>query len=79
MLSEYTVPWVAAEANMDTKSLWSGSTPRTLGSRQPAGPTLSSLVATKEDAELDLAELKQLLQRVQKTNPPAAEPRTPTS
>ena len=29
--------------------------------------TLSSLVATREDAELDLPELKQLLQRVQQT------------
>jgi hypothetical protein len=29
--------------------------------------TLSSLVSIKPDAELDLAELKQLLQRVQKT------------
>lgn len=29
--------------------------------------TLSSLVAIKEDAELDLSELKQLLQRVQQT------------
>jgi hypothetical protein len=28
---------------------------------------LTSLVATKDDAELDVAELKQLLQRVQKT------------
>jgi hypothetical protein len=29
--------------------------------------TLSSLVATKDDAELDVAELKRLLQRVRKT------------
>ena len=44
LLSEYTVPWVAAESM-----------------------TLSSLVAIKDDADIDLAELKQLLERVQKT------------
>ena len=33
----------------------------------PEGMTLATLVSIKEDAELDVPELKQLLQRVQKT------------
>ena len=36
-------------------------------SPRPAGPPLRCLVSIKEDAELDLPELKKLLQRVGKT------------
>ena len=66
-ISEFTVPWVAAES-MHGRELaleWIESKKESVASSGWA--TLSSLVAIKDDTELDLAELKQLLQRVQKT------------
>jgi 3-methyladenine DNA glycosylase AlkD len=66
-LSEYTVPWVTAESNHG-KALalkWIGSGKESIASSGWA--TLSSLVAIQDDAELDLPELKQLLQRIPKT------------
>jgi len=65
-LSGATVPWVAAGSphGHDVALEWIES-PKALVAA--AGwATLCSLVATKEDAELDLPELKRLLQRVQK-------------
>lgn len=66
-LPGYTVPWVAA-GSMHGHELameWIES-PKPLVAL--AGwATLSFLVALKDDAELDLPELKRLLQRVQKT------------
>jgi 3-methyladenine DNA glycosylase AlkD len=62
-----TVPWVAAESQHGREMAlkWIGSDKEHVAA---AGwGTLSCLVALKDDAELDLAELKQLLQRVQKT------------
>ena len=66
-LSEYTVPWVASGSNHGRELAleWIESKKETIASSGWA--TLSSLVATKDDAELDLAELKKLLQRVRKT------------
>lgn len=66
-LSEYTVPWVAAESlhGHELALEWIESKKESIASSGWA--TLSGLLALKEDAELDLAELKQLLQRVQKT------------
>lgn len=66
-LSEYTVPWVAAESlhGHELALEWIESKKESLAVSGWA--TLSGLVAIKDDAELDLAELKQLLQRVQKT------------
>lgn len=67
MLSEYTVPWVTAES-MHGRELaleWIESKKESVAASGWA--TLSGLVAIKDDAELDLAELKQLLQHVQKT------------
>lgn len=67
MLSEYTVPWVAAESphGHEMALKWIES------KREPVAAagwsTLSSLVAIKPDAELDLAELETLLDRVGKT------------
>ncbi|QDU27842.1 DNA alkylation repair enzyme [Anatilimnocola aggregata] len=67
MLSEYTVPWVAAEGphgwalalkwieSKDEKTAAAGWT------------TLSNLIAVKPDDELDFAAFLKLLQRVQKT------------
>jgi len=66
MLSEYTVRGSPPEANMDTKSLWSGSTPRTLGSRQPAGRR-SVAWSQRRKTRNSTCRAEQLLQRVQKT------------
>ncbi|MEP6636064.1 MAG: DNA alkylation repair protein [Acidobacteriota bacterium] len=66
-VSEYTVPWVAA-GSMHGHELaleWIESDRESVASSGWA--TLSGLVAMRDDAELDLVELKRLLQRVQKT------------
>jgi 3-methyladenine DNA glycosylase AlkD len=67
MLSEYAVPWVASGSphGKELALEW-------IESKKPnvaaAGwSTLSSIVATKDDADLDLPLLKKLLQRVGKT------------
>lgn len=70
-LCSYTVPWVAAEGRFgwEMALTWVESKK---GSVAAAGwATLVSLMAIKEDAELDLEELKKLLQRVEKTIHPA--------
>lgn len=62
-----TVPWVAAESKhgWDLALEWIESKKEIVAT---AGwETLGSLVAIKDDADLDLAGLKQLLQRVAKT------------
>lgn len=66
-LAGVTVPWVAAGSphGRELALKWIES-PKSLVAA--AGwATLSGLVAIKNDADLDLPELKQLLQRVQKT------------
>jgi 3-methyladenine DNA glycosylase AlkD len=67
MLSEYTVPWVAAEGSHGREAAleWIESKKENIAAAGWA--TLSGLVALKDDANLDLAELKKLLARVQKT------------
>jgi 3-methyladenine DNA glycosylase AlkD len=67
MLSEYTVPWVAAESlhGYELAKEWIESKTESVAACGWA--TLSSLVAIKDDAELDLAELTRLLQRVEKS------------
>jgi 3-methyladenine DNA glycosylase AlkD len=66
-ISEYTVPWVASESKHGHELAleWIDSKKEPIAAS--GWSTLSSLVAIKDDADLDLAELKQLLQRVQKT------------
>ena len=66
-LCEYTVPWVAAESNHGRELAleWIESKKENVAAAGWA--TLSGLVSIKDDAELDLAELKRLLERVQKT------------
>lgn len=67
MISECTVPWVAAGSphGHELALEWIESKNEAIAA---AGwTTLASLVAVKDDADLDLAELKTLLQRVQKT------------
>ena len=66
-LSQYTVPWVAAES-MHGRELaleWIESNSESVASSGWA--TLSGLVAIRTDADLDLLELEQLLRRVQRT------------
>jgi len=66
-LCNYTVPWVAAGSphGWDMALKWIDSKKSAIASAGWA--TLVSLVAIKDDAELDLAALKKLLERVQKT------------
>lgn len=66
-ISEFTVPWVAAGSRHghELAREWIESGKESVAAAGWA--TFSSLVATKADAELDLSELKQLLQRVQAT------------
>ena len=67
MVCEYTVPWVASSGphGRELALKWLDSKKEDIAS---AGwQTYSSLVAIKEDADLDLAEIKSLLARVAKT------------
>src|SRR5215510_9540470 len=66
-LCEFTVAWVAAESNhgWELALKWIDSSKE--GTASAGWSTLAGLVAIKDDTELDLAELKRLLQRVQKT------------
>jgi 3-methyladenine DNA glycosylase AlkD len=66
-VSGYAVPWVASASphGREMALKWLESTDETIAA---AGwQTYSSLVAIKEDADLDLAEVKLLLQRVAKS------------
>ena len=67
MVAEYTVPWVAAASphGREMALKWIESKGEAIASAGWA--TYGSLVATKEDADLDLAEIKSLLQRVAKS------------
>ena len=67
MLSEYTVPWVAAGSKHghELGLKWIDSKKENIAAAGWA--TLGNWVATKEDTALDLAGLKQLLQRVART------------
>lgn len=66
-LCEYTVPWVAAGSphGHDLALEWIESDKEDVAAAGWA--TLGSLLSIKDNADLDLAELKQLLQRVRKT------------
>jgi len=66
-LAGFTVAWVAAGSRFGRELAleWIESDKELVAAAGWA--TLSSLVAIKEDSELDLSELKQLLDRVQKT------------
>src|SRR5262249_48793099 len=67
MLSEYTVPWVAAGSKHGRELALNWIESKKEDVAAAGWATLSSLVATKDDADLDLAELKRLMQRVQQT------------
>ena len=66
-VAEFTVPWVASAGphGRELALKWMDSRDETIAS---AGwQTYSSMVTIKEDADLDLAEIKSLLQRVAKS------------
>lgn len=67
MLSEYTVPWVAAESNFGHELAieWIDSKKENIAAG--GWSTLSWLMASKPDTEMDIKELKLLLARVEKT------------
>jgi 3-methyladenine DNA glycosylase AlkD len=67
LISEYTVPWVAAESKHGQALALAWIESRKESVAAAGWATLSSLAAIKDDAQLDLAKLKELLQRVQKT------------
>src|SRR6266513_1375911 len=67
MVAEFTVPWVASASQhgREIALKWIDSKDEAIAS---AGwQTYSSMVAIKEDADLDLAEIKSLLQRAAKS------------
>ena len=67
MIAEYTVPWVASgsPSGFDLALEWIDSKDEATAAAGWA--TLTSWIATKDDSELDLGQLKQLLSRVQKS------------
>jgi 3-methyladenine DNA glycosylase AlkD len=67
MVGEYTVPWVASSSphGREMALKWMDSKNEAIASS--GWGTYGSLVAITEDADLDLAEIKSLLQRVAKS------------
>lgn len=66
-ISSTTVSWVAAESRYGSEMAATWIEAKKETSAQTGWATMTSLVSIKEDADLDLAELKRLLQRVKKT------------
>ena len=66
-ISESTVPWVAAEGNHGHELAIEWIASKQEGVAAAGWATLRNLVALKDDADLDISELKHLLQQVQKT------------
>ncbi|MEO8672151.1 MAG: DNA alkylation repair protein [Tahibacter sp.] len=66
-VAQYTVPWVASESpyGREMALKWIDAKDKTVASG--GWGTYASLVSTKSDAELDLEEIKSLLQRVAKS------------
>ncbi|MEX2172401.1 MAG: DNA alkylation repair protein [Pirellulales bacterium] len=66
-IAEYTVPWVAAEGKhgWELGLEWIDSKQERIAAAGWA--TICNVVSIKDDADLDLSELKRLLARVQKT------------
>ena len=67
VLCDYTVPWVAAGSKHGRELALEWIESKKENVATCGWQTLCGLVSIKDDAELDLAELKKLLQRVQKT------------
>ena len=66
-IAEYTVPWVAASSDYGRELALEWIDSPKEDAAAAGWNTLSGLVALKEDSELDIAEIKRLLQRVGKT------------
>ena len=66
-ISEYTVPWVAAESLHGREMALAWIESKKEGVASSGWATLSGLVAITDDAALDLGEVKRLLKRVQTT------------
>jgi len=66
-LESATVPWVAAESRFGRELALEWIESQKENVAVAGWSTLSSLVSVADDAELDLAELKRLLKRVQKS------------
>ena len=64
-ISEYTVPWIAAESNFGYELAMEWIDAKKEFSAAAGWSTLSSLVAIKPDNELDIQSLKALLKRVE--------------
>ena len=67
MVAEFTVPWVASASPHGRELALKWMDSKDEGIASSGWATYSSLVAVKEDSELDLAEIKKLLQRIAKT------------
>lgn len=67
MLSEYTVAWAASESRYGRELGLEWIDSKDEGIAAAGWSTLGSLVSIKPDEELDLAELKRLLARIEKT------------
>jgi 3-methyladenine DNA glycosylase AlkD len=67
MLSEYTVPWVAAESPHGWALGLEWIESKTEGIAAAGWSTLGALVKIKKDDELDLAKIQELLDRVART------------
>lgn len=67
MISEYTVPWVAAGSPHGHELALKWITSKQPNIAAAGWATLSTLVGVKDDADLDLDELAELLERIAKT------------
>jgi hypothetical protein len=65
-ISEYTVPWIAAESHFGYELALEWIDSKTEFIASSGWSTLSSLVAIKADTDLDVAKLKGLIARVEK-------------
>lgn len=66
-LASFTVPWVAASSPHGWELALDWIDSKKALTAEAGWATLRSLVSIKDDSELDLAELKRLLERVRKT------------
>lgn len=66
-VAEYTVPWVASASPHGREMALKWMKSKDEGVASAGWQTYSSMVATKEDADLDLAEINSLLERVAKS------------
>ena len=66
-ISEYTVPWVASGSKHGRELALEWIESKKENTAAAGWATLAGLVSMKNDSELDLAEIKKLLQRVEKT------------